>query len=93
MENAMTNVAGAYARAKDVADKDDKSDVQQLRDNIKDLGDQLGHLASRQYERGQDIATDAIQETGDAIRRNPLVAIGIGLGMGFLFGLLLGGRS
>ena len=35
-------------------------------------------MASRQYERAQDVATDAIQETGDAIQRNPLTAIGIG---------------
>ena len=49
-------------------------------------------MASRQYERAQDVATDAIQETGDAIQRNPLTAIGIGLGVGFLLGLAMGGR-
>ena len=49
-------------------------------------------MASRQYERAQDVATDAIQETGDAIQRNPLTAIGISLGVGFLFGLAMGGR-
>ena len=47
-------------------------------------------MASRQYERAQDVATDAIQETGDAIQRNPLTAIGIGLGVGFLFGRAMG---
>jgi ElaB/YqjD/DUF883 family membrane-anchored ribosome-binding protein len=49
-------------------------------------------MASRQYERAQDMATDAIQETGDTIQRNPLTAIGIGFGVGFLFGLAMGGR-
>ena len=49
-------------------------------------------MASRQYERAQDMATDAIQETGDAIQRNPLTAIGIGFGVGFLLGLAMGGR-
>jgi ElaB/YqjD/DUF883 family membrane-anchored ribosome-binding protein len=49
-------------------------------------------MASRQYERAQDVATDAIQETGDAIQRNPLTAIGIGFGVGFIFGLAMGGR-
>ena len=57
------------------------------------LGDSVGHMASRQYERAQDVATDAIQETGDAIQRNPLVAIGIGIGVGFLLGRFLGGRG
>ena len=56
------------------------------------LGDSVGHMASRQYERAQDVATDAIQETGDAIQRNPLSAIGIGFGVGFVFGLAMGGR-
>jgi len=68
------------------------SDVQEVRENIKDLGDSVGHMASRQYERAQDVATDAIQETGDAIQRNPPTAIGIGFGVGFLFGLAMGGR-
>ncbi|MGA6941902.1 MAG: hypothetical protein WBZ27_07780, partial [Pseudolabrys sp.] len=65
---------------------------QEVRENIKDLGDSVGHMASRQYERAQDVATDAIQETGDAIQRNPLTAIGIGFGVGFIFGLAMGGR-
>ena len=40
----------------------------------------------------EDVATDAIQGTGDAIQRNPLAAIGIGIGVGFLLGRSLGGR-
>ena len=68
------------------------SGVEEVRENIKDLGDSVGHMASRQYERAQDVATDAIQETGDAIQRNPLNAIGIGFGVGFVFGLAMGGR-
>ena len=90
----MTNFAGAQAQAKKFANQNDQSsDVQEVRENIKDLGDSVGHMASRQYERAQDVATDAIQETGDAIQRNPLTAIGIGFGVGFLFGLAMGGRS
>jgi ElaB/YqjD/DUF883 family membrane-anchored ribosome-binding protein len=93
MENAMTNVTGARAQAKKFANQNDpSSDVQEVRENIKDLGDSVGHMASRQYERAQDMATDAIQETGDAIQRNPLSAIGIGFGVGFLLGRSLGGR-
>jgi ElaB/YqjD/DUF883 family membrane-anchored ribosome-binding protein len=93
MENAMTNLAGAQAQAKKLANQLDlSSDVQEVRENIKDLGDSVGHMASRQYERAQDLATDAIQETGDAIQRNPLTAIGIGFGFGFVFGLAMRGR-
>ena len=90
----MTNIAGAQTQAKKFANQNDlSSDVQEVRENIKDLGDSVGHMASRQYERAQDMATDAIQDTGDAIQRNPLTAIGIGIGVGFLLGRFLGGRG
>jgi ElaB/YqjD/DUF883 family membrane-anchored ribosome-binding protein len=93
MENAMTNIAGAPTHAKKFANQSDlSSDVREVRENIKDLGDSVGHMASRQYDRAQDAATDAIQETGDAIQRNPLTALGIGFGVGFVFGLAMGGR-
>ena len=89
----MTNFAGAQPQAKKFANQNDlSSDVQEVRENIKNLGDSVGHMASRQYERAQDVATDAIQETGDAIQRNPFTAIGIGFGVGFLLGRSLGGR-
>jgi ElaB/YqjD/DUF883 family membrane-anchored ribosome-binding protein len=91
MENAMTNFAGAQTHAKKFADQNDL-DVREVRENIKDLRDSVGHMAGRQYDRAQDVATDAIQETGDAIQRNPLTAIGIGFGVGFVFGLAMGGR-
>jgi len=39
------------------------------------------------------MATDALDDTAIAIQRNPLAAIGIGLGVGFLLGVILtGGR-
>ena len=90
----MTNFAGAQTQAKKFANQNDlSSDAHEVRENIKDLGDSVGHMASRQYERAQDMATDAIQETGDAIQSNPLTAIGIGFGVGFLLGRSLGGRG
>jgi ElaB/YqjD/DUF883 family membrane-anchored ribosome-binding protein len=88
----MTSGAGAQAREKYFAENN-KSDAEQVQDNIKDLGDHVGQMASRQYEHAQDMATDAVKEAGDAIRRNPLTSIGIGLGVGFLLGVSLGGRS
>jgi ElaB/YqjD/DUF883 family membrane-anchored ribosome-binding protein len=91
MENAMTNFAGAQTHAKKFQN-DLSSEVQEVRENIKNLGDNVGRMASRQYDRAQDVATDAIQETGAAIQRNPLTAIGIGFGVGFVFGLAMGGR-
>jgi hypothetical protein len=49
MENAMTNFAGAQTHANKFANQNDlSSDVQEVRENIKDLGDSVGHMASRQ---------------------------------------------
>jgi ElaB/YqjD/DUF883 family membrane-anchored ribosome-binding protein len=39
-----------------------------------------------------DIAIDALDEAQAAVRRNPLMAIGIALGLGFLFGIVAAGR-
>jgi ElaB/YqjD/DUF883 family membrane-anchored ribosome-binding protein len=86
----MTSRASAQVRTENVADHN--SDAQQVQDNIRDLGGHVAQMASRQYGHAHDMATDAIDETGDAIQRNPLTSIGIGLGVGFFLGLLLGGR-
>jgi ElaB/YqjD/DUF883 family membrane-anchored ribosome-binding protein len=92
----MTNVADARATARKFANQTDaadlSSDAQEVKENIRDLGNAVGNMASRQYGRAQDGATDAVHETEGVIRRNPLAAIGIGLGLGFLFGLFKGRR-
>ena len=87
----MNNVAGAQAQAKGFADQ--TSEVEDIRENIQDLGNSVGDMATRQYERAQDTMSDALRETSGAIQRNPLAAIGIGLGLGFLVGLVSSGRS
>ena len=84
--NAMTNPGGAQAPTK----KHTESDMQDIRESIEDLGDSVGDMASRQYERAQDAASDVLQDTGDAIRRNPFAAVAISFGVGFLFGLIKG---
>jgi ElaB/YqjD/DUF883 family membrane-anchored ribosome-binding protein len=87
----MSNVASAPAQAKKPAYK--ASDVEDIRDNIEDLASSVGEMATRQYEHAHDAVADGFRQTGDAIRQNPLTAIVIGLGLGFLFGLVTGGRS
>jgi ElaB/YqjD/DUF883 family membrane-anchored ribosome-binding protein len=90
----MSHVAGARAQAGKVAsERRESSDVQDIRDNIQDLGNSVGDTATQQYARAHDTVSEALRETGSVIQRNPLAAIGIGLGVGFLFGLVTGGRS
>ena len=89
----MTNTPGAQAQASTHASRNSPSDIDELRDSIADIAGSVGDMASSQYEQAYDVATDAVEETGQIIRRNPLASIGVGLGVGFLLGLILtGGR-
>ena len=63
------------------------SNLKKLKENVEELGNNVGNMASRQYERVQDVAKDAVQETGETIRRNPFATVATALGLGFLFGL------
>jgi ElaB/YqjD/DUF883 family membrane-anchored ribosome-binding protein len=63
------------------------------------IGDQAGDIATnaanaagQQFSRAQDMAADAIDDAGEAIRRNPFGAMAISLGVGFLLGLFTGAR-
>ena len=88
----MSNVAGAQARAKEFAHQIQDS-AEDVRDDVQDIGDSVGDMATRQYERAQDTVMDALREMESAVKRNPLTAAGIGLGIGFLLGLVARGRS
>ena len=87
----MSNTPGAQARASTHARRNEPSDIDELRDNIAEVAGSVGDMASSQYEQAYDVATDAVEETGQIIRRNPLASIGVGLGIGFLLGLILTG--
>ena len=86
----MSNTPGAQAQASTHS----PSDIDELRDNVAAVAGSVGDMAGHQYEQAYDVATDAVEETGQIIRRNPLASIGVGLGVGFLLGLILtGGRT
>jgi ElaB/YqjD/DUF883 family membrane-anchored ribosome-binding protein len=61
-------------------------------DEVSDFAGDVGRMASKQYGRAQDMAVDAYDEAHAMVRSNPLAAIGIALGVGFLFGALLSRR-
>ena len=86
----MSNTPSAQAQASKHAGRNRPSDI----DDTADIAGSVGNMASRRYEQAHDVATDAVEETGQIIRRNPLGSIGVGLGVGFLLGFILrGGRS
>ena len=92
----MANVGGAQAKANKTAGLKQQaelaSDLQELKKNADDLTSTLGNVASRQYERAQDVAKDTVHQTEKVIRRNPFGTILTALGLGFLLGLFKGGR-
>ena len=89
----MSNTPGAQAQANKHAARNRPSYINELRDNIGDIAGNVGDMASRQYEQAYDVASDAVEETVQIVRRNPLGSIGVGLGVGFLLGFILtGGR-
>ena len=57
-------------------------------EEVSDFAGDVGRMASKQYDRAQDVAVDALDETYAAMRRNPLVTLAIALGISFLFGVL-----
>ena len=66
----------------------------QAADTARSIGEEVsgfagdvGRMASKQYDRAQDLAVDAFDQAHAAIRRNPLPSIGIAFGIGFLLGV------
>jgi len=49
----------------------------------------VGRIANKQIGRAQDRAMEAASEAEDAIRRNPLSAVAIAAGLGFLVGAFM----
>ena len=61
--------------------------VDAIRADIQNLTSLLGQVATKQLGRAQDTAMAKTHEAEEAIRRNPLSALAIALGLGFLFGV------
>jgi len=60
-----------------------------LRKDLEALTGQIRRTGDHQIERMQDTAGEALKAVEDAVRQNPVSALGIALGLGFLVGILL----
>ena len=87
----MSSAPGPQVQANKHAHRNRPSGIDELRDNIADIASSVGDSASRQYEQAHDVAADAVEETVRIIRRNPVTSIAVGLGVGFLLGVILTG--
>ncbi|MEG6509833.1 DUF883 family protein [Methyloligella sp. 2.7D] len=89
-DNDMRSTAKKTAAAAGVTDAEigELSDhIASIREEIQGLKDTVSGIANRQMGRAQDKAKATATEAEDAIRRNPLQAIAIAAGLGFLFGV------
>jgi ElaB/YqjD/DUF883 family membrane-anchored ribosome-binding protein len=63
------------------------AEIHAIRADIQNLTSTVGRIANKQLGRVQDKASETANEAEDAIRRNPLSAVAIAVGLGFLFGI------
>ena len=61
-------------------------------ENVTDFADDLSRKASKQFARAQDVAGDVYDNAHAAVRRDPVIALAIALGIGFLFGIVVASR-
>ena len=62
-------------------------EIDNIRTEIQNLTSSVGRIANKQIGRAQVRATEAAHDVEAAIMRNPLTAIAIAVGLGFLFGV------
>jgi len=69
--------------------KDELADeIEAIRADIQNLTSTVGRIANEKLNQAQAGAMESAKEVEDAIRRNPLQAVAIAIGVGFLFGVL-----
>ena len=61
--------------------------IEAIRADIQSLTHTVGRIANTQINRAQDKAMETAAEAEEAIKRNPLSAVAIAVGLGFLFGV------
>ena len=89
----MTNPNEAYKKAANSpAGRQAAETVRSVGDDVTDFTDDLSRKASKQFARAQDMAGDVYDNAHAAVRRDPVTALAIALGIGFLFGVVVGTR-
>ena len=76
---------GKRSASRDTADLAAQLDA--IRADMQTLTSTVSRIAGKQMNRAQGKAMETAQEAEDAIKRNPLQAVAIAAGLGFLFGV------
>lgn len=61
--------------------------IEAIRTDMQNLTSTVSRIGTSQMNRAQDKAKETAQEAQEAIKRNPLQAVAIAAGLGFLFGV------
>jgi len=61
--------------------------IDAIRADIQSLTSTVSRIANKQVNRAQDKAVDAANQAEEAIKQNPLTAVAVAVGLGFLFGV------
>ena len=77
--------AGARKPLNDNPDLAEELDA--IRSDVQNLTATLGDVAKRQAGRAQDTAVEAMHSAEVYIKQNPLQAVAIAAGLGFLYGV------
>jgi ElaB/YqjD/DUF883 family membrane-anchored ribosome-binding protein len=80
-----TSAAKRSATGRDTEDL--AAQIDAIRADIQNLTSTVGRIANKQLGHVQGRAIERAQEAEEAIRRNPLSAVAITMGLGFLFGV------
>jgi ElaB/YqjD/DUF883 family membrane-anchored ribosome-binding protein len=78
---------GAAKRSTSSGAEDLNEQIEAIRADIQSLTHTVGRIANTQINRAQDKAMETAAEAEEAIKRNPLSAVAIAVGLGFLFGV------
>jgi ElaB/YqjD/DUF883 family membrane-anchored ribosome-binding protein len=81
-DNMRTGAAKRNADAEDL-----NAQIDAIRADLQNLSSTVGRIAGTQINRAQDKAMETAADAEEAIKRNPLSAVAIAVGLGFLFGV------
>jgi ElaB/YqjD/DUF883 family membrane-anchored ribosome-binding protein len=77
--------SGKRSTARDAEDL--AAQIDAIRADMQNLTSTVSRIANKQINRAQGKAMETAQEAEEAIKRNPLQAVAIAAGLGFLFGV------
>ena len=90
---AWGNVQKASRFVKDFDPDDVYDQIDAMREQLKSLSSGFGKAANQQIGRARDFASDAVQDAEETMKDNLAASLLIALGLGVVVGFLLGRGS